>query len=59
MTSSFYVVGGAGATQFAGDKKFTVTVGGGYQVLPLDWMAVRVGFGGSHVSTRTCLAPTS
>jgi outer membrane beta-barrel protein len=44
MTSSFYVVGGAGATQFAGDKKFTVTVGGGYQVLPLDWMAVRVGF---------------
>jgi outer membrane beta-barrel protein len=44
MTSSFYVVGGAGATQFAGDKKFTVTVGAGYQVLPLDWMAVRVGF---------------
>lgn len=44
MTSSFYVVGGAGATQFAGDKKFTVTVGAGYQVLPLDWIAVRVGF---------------
>lgn len=44
MTSSFYVVGGAGATQFAGDKKFTVTVGAGYQVLPLDWLAVRFGF---------------
>jgi outer membrane beta-barrel protein len=44
MTSSFYVVGGAGATQFAGDKKFTVTVGAGYQVLPFDWLAVRVGF---------------
>jgi outer membrane beta-barrel protein len=44
MTSSFYVIGGAGATQFAGDKKFTVTVGAGYQVLPLDWLAVRVGF---------------
>lgn len=44
MTSSFYLIGGAGATQFAGDKKFTVTVGGGYQVLPLDWMAVRIGF---------------
>jgi len=44
MTSSFYVIGGAGATQFAGDKKFTVTVGGGYQVLPLDWLAVHVGF---------------
>ncbi len=44
MTSSFYVLGGAGATQFAGDKKFTVTVGAGYQVLPFDWLAVRVGF---------------
>jgi len=44
MTSSFYVIGGAGATQFAGDKKFTVAVGAGYQVLPLDWMAVHVGF---------------
>jgi outer membrane beta-barrel protein len=44
MTSSFYVIGGAGATQFAGDKKFTVVAGAGYQVLPLDWMAVHVGF---------------
>lgn len=44
MTSSFYVIGGAGATQFGGDKKFTVTVGAGYQVLPLDWLAVRIGF---------------
>lgn len=44
MTSSFYLLGGAGATQFAGDKKFTVTVGAGYQVLPLDWLAVRFGF---------------
>jgi outer membrane beta-barrel protein len=44
MTSSFYVFGGPGATQFAGDKKFTVTVGGGYQVLPTDWLAVHVGF---------------
>ena len=44
MTSSFYVIGGAGATQFAGDKKFTVAVGGGYQVLPTDRLAVHVGF---------------
>ena len=43
MTSSFYVVAGAGGTQFAGDKKFTVNFGGGYQVLPLDWLAVRIG----------------
>ena len=44
MTSSFYLIGGAGATQFAGDKKFTVMVGAGYQVLPFDWLAVRIGF---------------
>lgn len=44
MTSSFYLIGGAGATQFAGDKKFTVAVGAGYQVLPFDWLAVRIGF---------------
>jgi outer membrane beta-barrel protein len=44
MTSSFYVIGGAGATQFAGDKKFTAMFGAGYQVLPLDWLAVRIGF---------------
>ena len=44
MTSSFYVIGGAGATQFGGDKKFTVMFGGGYQVLPTDWLAVHVGF---------------
>ena len=44
MTSSFYLFGGAGATQFAGDKKFTVAVGGGYQVLPTDRLAVHIGF---------------
>jgi len=43
MTSSFYVLAGVGGTQFGGDKKFTVNVGGGYQVLPLDWLAVRIG----------------
>ena len=43
MTSSFYVIGGAGATQFAGDKKVTAMFGAGYQVLPLDWLAVRIG----------------
>ena len=43
MTSSFYLLTGVGATQFAGDKKFTVNVGAGYQILPLDWLAVRLG----------------
>jgi outer membrane beta-barrel protein len=43
MTSSFYLLTGVGATQFAGDKKFTVNVGAGYQILPLDWLTVRLG----------------
>ena len=43
MTSNFYVLAGVGATQFAGDKKFTVNVGAGYQVLPVDWLTVRLG----------------
>jgi outer membrane beta-barrel protein len=43
MTSSFYLETGVGATQFAGDKKFTVNVGAGYQILPVDWLTVRLG----------------
>jgi len=43
MTSSFYVEAAVGSTQFAGDKKFTVNVGAGYQVLPVDWLTVRLG----------------
>jgi outer membrane beta-barrel protein len=43
MTTNFYVLAGVGGTQFAGDKKFTVNVGAGYQVLPLDWLAVHIG----------------
>jgi outer membrane beta-barrel protein len=42
MTSTFYVLGAVGATRFAGDQKFTVTFGAGYQVLPLDWLAVHL-----------------
>jgi outer membrane beta-barrel protein len=43
MTSAFYVLGGIGSTDFAGDSKFTVNFGGGYRVLPTDWMAVHIG----------------
>ncbi len=42
LTSTFYVLAGVGATQFAGDKKFTVSFGAGYQVLPRDWLAVHL-----------------
>ena len=42
MTSAFYLLGGIGATDFAGDKKFTVNFGAGYRIVPADWLAVHV-----------------
>jgi len=42
LSSAFYVLGGIGATDFAGDKKFTVNFGAGYRVLPSDWLAVHI-----------------
>jgi outer membrane beta-barrel protein len=42
MTSAFYLLGGFGGTDFAGDTKFTVNFGAGYRVVPIDWMAVHV-----------------
>ena len=42
LVSTFYVLGGIGATEFAGDKKFTLNLGAGYQVLPTDWLAIHL-----------------
>ena len=42
MTSSFYFLGGIGGTKFAGDNRFTVNFGGGYRVLPSDWLAIHI-----------------
>jgi outer membrane beta-barrel protein len=42
MTSAFYLLGGIGSTNFAGDKKFTVNFGAGYRVVPVDWLAVHI-----------------
>jgi outer membrane beta-barrel protein len=42
MTSSFYLMGGIGSVDFAGDQKFTVSFGAGYRVLPTDWLAIHV-----------------
>ena len=42
MTSAFYLLGGFGATDFAGDTRFTVNFGGGYRVVPADWLALHV-----------------
>jgi outer membrane beta-barrel protein len=42
MTSAFYLLGGFGGTDFAGDTKFTVNFGAGYRVVPVDWLAVHI-----------------
>jgi outer membrane beta-barrel protein len=42
MNSSFYLLGGIGSTEFAGDEEFTVSFGAGYRVLPTDWLAIHV-----------------
>jgi len=42
MTNAFYLLGGIGATDFAGDTKFTVNFGAGYRIVPADWLAVHV-----------------
>ncbi|HEY0767021.1 MAG TPA: outer membrane beta-barrel domain-containing protein [Steroidobacteraceae bacterium] len=42
MTSAFYLLGGIGGTDFAGDTKFTVNFGAGFRVVPTDWLAVHI-----------------
>lgn len=40
--SSFYLIGGVGRTEFAGDNWFTVNIGAGYRLLLNDWLALRI-----------------
>lgn len=42
FTSDFYLIGGVGSTDFAGDDQFTWNIGFGYRVLANDWLALRV-----------------
>ena len=42
MPSAVYVTMGAGSTRFAGDDRFTATVGAGLRLLVNDWLAVHV-----------------
>jgi outer membrane beta-barrel protein len=35
-----YVIGGVGRTKFAGDDRFTVNLGVGMRLMPLDWLAI-------------------
>jgi outer membrane beta-barrel protein len=42
MNSALYLVAGAGNTTFGGDDFFTLTYGGGFRVLPVDFIAVNL-----------------
>jgi outer membrane beta-barrel protein len=41
-TSGLYLLGGVGSTSFAGDQKFSVNFGAGFQVLPTRWLSLRI-----------------
>lgn len=38
FNSAFYLVGGAGNTDFAGDNHFTLVIGSGYRIILTDWL---------------------
>lgn len=44
FNSAIYLLAGVGNTRFAGEDNFTVTLGTGYRVILLDWLAVNVDF---------------
>lgn len=44
VNSAIYVIGGVGKTDFAGDDRFTLNVGVGIRLMPLDWLAVHADF---------------
>jgi outer membrane beta-barrel protein len=42
FNSAFYVTAGFGSVEFAGDDRFTVSVGAGYRLLLNDWIVARL-----------------
>src|SRR5215510_3946972 len=42
MNSGFYVLGGIGSVNFAGDNRLTLNFGAGFRVLPTDWLAIHL-----------------
>lgn len=44
LNSSFYLVGGIGNTDFAGDDHFTITYGSGYRIILSDWLTWNMDF---------------
>lgn len=43
FNTNFYLTGGAGATDFAGDNRFTLNLGAGYQILLTDSVSIHLG----------------
>jgi outer membrane beta-barrel protein len=42
LNSATYITLGAGSTEFAGDERFTVTLGAGYRLLLTDFFALHI-----------------
>lgn len=40
LNTTTYVIGGVGKTTFAGDDRFTLNLGMGIRLMPLDWFAI-------------------
>jgi outer membrane beta-barrel protein len=40
LNTATYLIGGVGKTTFGGDDRFTVNLGVGMRIMPLDWLAV-------------------
>jgi outer membrane beta-barrel protein len=43
FNTNFYLIAGAGATDFGGDTRFTLNAGAGYQILLTDSLAIHLG----------------
>ena len=44
LNTTTYLIGGVGKTTFAGDDRFTLNLGLGIRIMPLDWLAVHADF---------------
>ena len=42
LNSDFYLTLGGGSTDFGGDDRFTISIGGGYRLLLTDYLSVRM-----------------
>lgn len=42
FNTAIYIIGGAGATDFLGDKQFTYNGGAGFRLLMTDWLALHL-----------------